>query len=96
MTKESNKLNDLSQAELAHYRELARQGTGSKNRNCEHCGKLTSMRADQRFCSPKCRIASHNELGRILQEKLKDDIERLTEENNSLKTLLKKNGIAYE
>jgi predicted nucleic acid-binding Zn ribbon protein len=78
------KLNDLSREELETLRSAHSSRTTSV-RNCEHCGKLQSMRADQKFCSTRCRKASFDERQQLYITSLLLRIETLEKELSELK-----------
>lgn len=33
--------------------------------NCEHCGRRTTMRKGQKYCSTRCRVAAHRDAARV-------------------------------
>lgn len=88
MATSKNRLNDLSREEIERFKLQAQSKNENKERVCQHCGKLAFMRADQKFCSSKCRAASHfaTREGYVLF--LEYEVDRL-------KQLLDKNGIAH-
>jgi endogenous inhibitor of DNA gyrase (YacG/DUF329 family) len=83
-----NRLNDLSREQIEQFKQKAKEQTDGKQRNCLQCGKLALMRADQKFCSPKCRAAHHwtNREAYVLF---------LESEVTRLKDLLTTNGISH-
>lgn len=59
-------------------------------RACAYCEKVTEMRSDQSYCSAKCRKAAHDLKKNAELILLREEVERLQNENATLKTELEK------
>jgi hypothetical protein len=63
-------LQTVTQEELIEYQKIALSKRKQNDRECLWCGKVVSMRSDQKFCRPACRVAYSLATARIHYEAL--------------------------